>query len=62
MSDVGSTQPAGEGVSDEELTAQVGGQTSSDLQAEDVFERDASGVDDPTEAAKESADEVESNG
>lgn len=62
MSDVGSTRPAGEGVSDEEMTEQVAEQTSSDLDAEDVFERDAGGVSDPTEAAKESADEVESDG
>jgi hypothetical protein len=62
MADVGSTRPAGEGVSDEQMSEQVAEQTSSDLDAEDVFERDASGVDDPTEAAKESADEVESDG
>ena len=62
MSDVGNTQPAGEGVSDAEMAEQVSEQTSNDLKAEDVFERDASGVDHPTEAAKESADEVESNG
>lgn len=62
MSETGSTQPAGEGVSDEQLVEQVAGQTSSDLKAEDVFERDSDGVDHPTEAAKESADEVESDG
>lgn len=62
MSDVGSTRPAGEGVSDEQMSEQVAEQTSNDLSAEDVFERDADGVANPTEAAKESADEVESNG
>ena len=62
MADVGETRPAGDGVSDEQMTQQVAGQTSSDLDAEDVFERDADGVTDPTEAAKESADEVESDG
>ncbi|MHA3703324.1 hypothetical protein ACXR2U_14185 [Jatrophihabitans sp. YIM 134969] len=62
MADVGETRPAGEGVSDTEMTEQVAQQTSSDLEAEDVFERDADGVDHPTEAAKESADEVESDG
>lgn len=62
MSDVGSTRPAGEGVSDEQMSEQVAEQTSSDLNAEDVFERDTDGVENPTEAAKASADEVESDG
>jgi hypothetical protein len=62
VADVGETRPAGEGLSDQEMSEQVAEQTSSDLDAEDVFERDASGVSNPTEAAKESADEVESDG
>jgi hypothetical protein len=50
--DAGTTRPAGDGVSDSELTEQVGEQTSSDLEAEDVFEREASGAATDTEAAK----------
>lgn len=62
MTEPGSTRPAGEGISDEEMAREVADQTSSDLAAEDVFERDADGVEDPTEAAKQTADEVEDNG
>jgi len=50
--DAGTTRPAGDGVSDDELAEQVGDQTSSDLQAEDVFEREADGAATDTEAAK----------
>ncbi|MDQ6937419.1 MAG: hypothetical protein M3140_06870 [Actinomycetota bacterium] len=39
-------RPAGEGISDEEFARQVADQTSSDLKAEDVFERDAHGTGD----------------
>ncbi|MEP6852271.1 MAG: hypothetical protein ABJA87_06385 [bacterium] len=39
-------RPAGEGVSDEEFARQVAGQTSSDLKAEDVFEREGDGTHD----------------
>ena len=46
------TKPAGEGVSDEEMSRQVADQTSSDLKAEDVFEREADGADSDVEAAK----------
>ena len=44
MADETNTRPAGEGLSDEEFAAQVAGQTSSDLQAEDVFAREADGA------------------
>lgn len=54
----GTTEPAGAGVSDEELAKQVGGQTSSDLQAEDVFERENDGAAGDTEAAKADADDL----
>ena len=48
----GTTRPAGEGVSDEEMARQVAGQTSSDLKADDVFERESEGAASDTEAAK----------
>jgi deglycase len=49
----GNTQPAGGNVSDEEMAAEVEGQTSSDLQAEEKFENEAGGATSDTEAAKE---------
>jgi hypothetical protein len=57
--DAGTTKPAGEGVDDEELTAQVAGQTSSDLEVEDAFERESDGTATDTEAAKADADELQ---
>ena len=56
--DAGTTRPAGEGVGDEELAEQVGEQTSSDLEAEDVFEREADGAATDTEAAKADGSEL----
>jgi protease I len=50
--DAGTTRPAGDGVSDDQIAEQVGEQTSSDLQAEDVFERESDGAATDTEAAK----------
>jgi len=38
--DAGSTKAAGDGVSDTELTEQVGEQTDSDLKVEGTFERE----------------------
>jgi deglycase len=55
---MGETKPAGEGLSDEELVRQVADQTSSDLKADDVFEREADGAAGETEAAKAGADEL----
>lgn len=52
------THAAGEDLSDEEMLEQVSGQTSSDLEHADVFEREADGTTTDTEAAKASADEV----
>jgi large subunit ribosomal protein L4 len=49
----GNTTAAGDNVSDEEMAAEVEGQTSSDLQAEDKFENEAGGAASDTEAAKE---------
>ncbi|MDX6288010.1 MAG: large subunit ribosomal protein [Frankiales bacterium] len=57
--DAGTTKPAGEGVSDEEAVKEVAEQTSSDVKAEDVFEREADGATTDTEVAEASADEVE---
>ena len=56
--DAGTTKPAGEGVSDAELAEQVGEQTSSDLKAEDVFERESDGAATDTEVAKADADDL----
>lgn len=49
---VGETRPAGEGLSDEEMSRQVAEQTSSDLKADGVFEREADGAASDVEAAK----------
>lgn len=56
--DAGNTRPAGEGVTDEQLAEQVGEQTSSDLEAEDVFEREADGAATDTEVAKADGSEL----
>lgn len=53
------TQPAGEGLSDEEMTGQVAGQTSSDLEVENVFAREHDSASSETEAAKADADELD---
>jgi hypothetical protein len=61
MSDVsesGTTRPAGEGLSDEEMVRQVAGQTDSEHEQADVFEREADGTATDTEAAKADADEL----
>jgi hypothetical protein len=58
MSGPGETRPAGEGVSDEEMAREVAGQTSSDLKADAVFEREADGAAGDTEAAKADPDEL----
>jgi hypothetical protein len=55
---MGETRPAGEGVSDEEMAAQVADQTSSDLKADDVFEREADGASTDTEVAKADPDDL----
>lgn len=58
MSGPGETRPAGEGVSDEEMAREVAGQTSPDLKADDVFEREGDGAAGDTEAAKATPDEL----
>ncbi len=52
-------KPAGEGLSDEEMAKQVSGQTSSELDQKDWFEREADGTLTDTEAAKADADEIQ---
>jgi large subunit ribosomal protein L4 len=47
------TKPAGEGVSDEEMVAEVKGATSSDLEVEPAFEAEADGAGSDTEAAQD---------
>jgi len=58
MSGPGETRPAGEGVSDDEMAREVADQTSSDLKADDVFEREADGAASDVEAAKAGPDEL----
>jgi hypothetical protein len=52
------THPAGEGVSDDEFAAQVAGQTSSDLKAEDLFAREHDGASTHGEVADVDADDL----
>lgn len=54
----GTTRPAGEGLDNQELAEQVSEQTDSNLEAEDVFERETDGAASETEAAKATADEL----
>ncbi|MCU1690037.1 MAG: hypothetical protein JWN61_307 [Pseudonocardiales bacterium] len=55
---IGTTKPAGEGLSDEEMAEQVADQTDSNLQVKDFFEREADGATTDTAAADADADEV----
>ena len=54
----GTTKPAGEGISDEEMSAEVAEQTSSDLAVEEAFEREHDGAASDIEAAKGGAKPV----
>jgi hypothetical protein len=56
--DTTGTRPAGEGLDDQEMLEQVGSQTDSELQSDDVFERESDGTLTDTEAAKATADEL----
>ncbi len=56
--DAGTTAPAGEGLSTDELTEQVGEQTDSNLEVEGAFERESDGAASETEAAKATGDEL----
>jgi hypothetical protein len=53
MSNEPDVKPAGEGLTDEEMVEQVESQTSSDLEAEELFEAEADGATSDTEAAKD---------
>lgn len=55
---IGTTKPAGEGISDQEMADQVAEQTDSNLQVKDFFEREADGATTSTAAADADADEV----
>lgn len=55
----GETTKAGDGLSDEEMVAQVNEQTPSEEHYKDVFEREKDGATTETEAAKASADELQ---
>lgn len=59
MSDNGETVQAGEGLSDEEMAAQVAEQTPAEERYKDVFEREKDGTLTDTEIAKADADELE---
>jgi hypothetical protein len=54
----GTTRPAGEGLSDEEMVSQVAGQTSSDLEVESFFERESEGAATDKAAADTDADDL----
>ena len=54
----GTTRAAGDGLSDDQLQEQVAEQTSSDLDVEGAFEREADGAATDTEAAKATGDEL----
>jgi hypothetical protein len=54
----GTTRPAGEGLTDEEVAAEVSEQTSSDLKNEDVFKREADGTSTDAPAEEMSADDL----
>lgn len=56
--DQGVTAPAGAGLTDGEMAAEVAGQTSSDLAVEEFFERESAGAVTETEAAQANADEL----
>ena len=56
--DAGTTRPAGDGLSDDQLQEQVAEQTSSDLDVEGAFERESGGAASDTEAAKATGDEL----
>lgn len=55
----GTTAPAGEGVSDDQLAEQVADQTSSDLEVEEAFEREQDGAATDTAIADASGDELQ---
>jgi large subunit ribosomal protein L4 len=57
--DAGTSGPAGDDISDGEAVAEVAAQTSPDLKAEDVFEREADGATTEAPVAEAGADELD---
>jgi hypothetical protein len=57
---IGDTEAAGAGLSDEQFAERVAGQTSSDLQAEDVFEREADSASTDEPIAEVTGDDLKS--
>jgi hypothetical protein len=57
---VGDTEAAGAGLSDEQFAQRVAGQTSSDLQAEDIFEREADSTTTDEPVADVTGDDLKS--
>jgi hypothetical protein len=55
---LGQTRPAGEGVNDQEFAEEVAEQTSRDLRAEPVFEREAGGAATDTAIDEADADDL----
>ncbi|MGB8650640.1 MAG: hypothetical protein WCD35_08250 [Mycobacteriales bacterium] len=53
MTEPAQSRPAGEGLSDEEMAAQVAQQTSGDLAVEEAFAREADGATSETAAAEQ---------
>ena len=58
--DVGETEAAGAGLSDDEFAELVSGQTANDLKAQDVFEREARGSSTDGPAADVTGDDLQS--
>ena len=58
--DVGETEAAGAGLSDDEFAERVSGQTANDLKAQDVFEREAQGTSTDAPAADVPGDALQS--
>ena len=55
------TEAAGAGLSDQEFADRVSGQTSNDLRAQDVFERERDGASSDGEAADVDAEDLTEN-
>ena len=54
----GDTEAAGAGLSDKDFADRVAGQTSNDLKAEDVFQREQDGASSDGEAADIDAEDL----
>ena len=58
---LGTTRPAGEDITDAEAIAEVAEQTSPDLKAEDLFERESDSAVTEKPATETTADDVASD-